>query len=143
MLQEHPSPQGKVFKLRDSGLQPQANGSQQSQNQTAREMMLSLPFRYRRKRTHNLDTSEPEESILDTGRIVAELKRERDRLSQAIAALEGQSPKAVAKTSAVSHRAARSKKKGDRLTPAGRKRLSDMMKKRWAEKRKKGSKGRK
>jgi hypothetical protein len=27
---------------------------------------------------------------LDTGRIVAELKRERDRLSQAIAALEGQ-----------------------------------------------------
>jgi anti-sigma factor RsiW len=79
---------------------------------------------------------------LDTGRIVAELKRERDRLSQAIAALEGQSPKAAAKRSAVSHRAARGKKKRGHLTPAGRKRLSDMMKKRWAEKKKKGSKGR-
>jgi hypothetical protein len=123
-------------------LQPIGNISQQSQNQTAREMMLSLPVRYRRKRTHNL-VSEPEESILDTGRIVAELKRERDRLSQAIAALDGQSPKAAARTSAVPNRATRSKKKGDRLTPAGRKRLSDMMKKRWAEKRKKGSKGRK
>jgi hypothetical protein len=77
---------------------------------------------------------------LDTGRIVAELKRERDRLSQAIAALEGQSSKATSKRSAVPHRATRGKKKGDRLTPAGRRRLSDMMKKRWAEKRKKGSK---
>ena len=66
---------------------------------------------------------------MDTGRIVAELKRERDRLSQAIAALEGQSPKAAARRSAVPHRAARSKKKGGGLTPEGRKRLSDMMKK--------------
>ncbi|MFZ0739136.1 MAG: hypothetical protein WAM96_18720 [Candidatus Acidiferrales bacterium] len=73
---------------------------------------------------------------------MAELKKERDRLSQAIAALEGQSPKATAKGSAVPHRATRSKKKRDHLTPAGRKRLSEMMKKRWAEKRKKGSKGR-
>jgi len=80
------------------------------------------------------------ESILDTGRIVAELKRERDRLNRAIAALDGQSPQYAAKTSAVPNRATRSKKKVDRLTPAGRKRLSDMMKKRWAEKRKKGSK---
>jgi len=79
---------------------------------------------------------------LDTGRIVAELKRERDRLSRAIVALEGESPKATAKMSAVSNRTARSKKKGGRLTPAGRKRLSDLMKKRWAEKRKKASKGR-
>jgi anti-sigma factor RsiW len=79
---------------------------------------------------------------LDTGRIVAELKRERDRLSQAIAALEGQSPKAAAKRSVVPHRATHSKEKRDHLTPAGRKRLSEMMKKRWAEKRKKGSKGR-
>jgi hypothetical protein len=84
--------------------------------------------------------SKPEEGILDTGRIVAELKRERDRLSRAIAALEGQPPKAAAKSSAVPHRAARSKKRGGRLTPEGRKRLSDMMKKRWADKRKKGSK---
>ena len=79
---------------------------------------------------------------MDTGRIVAELKRERERLSQAIAALEGQAPKATAKRSAVHHRATRSKKKRDHLTPAGRKRLSEMMKKRWAERRKKGSKTR-
>jgi hypothetical protein len=84
--------------------------------------------------------SEPEESILDTGRIVAELKRERDRLSQAIAALDGQAPKFAARTSAVPNRATRSKKKRGNLTPAGRKRLSDLMKKRWAERRKKGSK---
>ena len=76
---------------------------------------------------------------MDTGRIVAELKSERDRLSQAIAALERLSPKAAAKKSAVPHRAAGSKKKRGHLTPEGRKRLSDLMKKRWAEKKKKGS----
>jgi hypothetical protein len=75
---------------------------------------------------------------LDTGRIVAELKRERDRLSRAIAALEGQSSKPVAIKSAVPHLAIRAEK-NDHLTPAGRKRLSELMKKRWAEKRKKGS----
>ena len=77
---------------------------------------------------------------MDTGRIVAELKRERDRLNLAIAALDGQEPKSAARTSAAPNQAARSKRKGDRLTPAGRKRLSEMMKKRWAERRKKGSK---
>jgi hypothetical protein len=77
---------------------------------------------------------------LDIGRIVAELKRERDRLSQAIAALEGQSPKATARRSAVPYRAAHSKKRGGRLTPEGRKRISEAMKRRWAEQRKKGSK---
>jgi len=83
--------------------------------------------------------NQPEEGTLDTGRIVAELKRERDRLSQAIAALERLSPKAAAKESAVPHRAAGSKKKRGHLTPEGRKRLSESMKKRWAEKKKKGS----
>jgi hypothetical protein len=73
--------------------------------------------------------------------IVAELKSERDRLSQAIIALEGLSPRATAKRSAVPNSVTRSKKRGGRLTPEGRKRLSEM-KKRWAEKRKKGAKGR-
>ena len=77
---------------------------------------------------------------MDTGRIVVELKRERDRLSKAIAALDGDSPHSAARMSAVPSRATRIKVKGDRLTPAGRKRLSEMMKKRWAERRKKGSK---
>ena len=76
---------------------------------------------------------------MDTQRIVAELKRERDRLSQAIAALEGQSRNSNARASAKPHRAAGGKKKRGRLTPEGRKRLSDLMKKRWAEKKKKGS----
>jgi len=83
--------------------------------------------------------NQTEEGILDTGKIVAELKRERDRLSRAIAALEGQPPKAPAKKSAVPNRAAGSRKKRGRLTPEGRKRLSDLMTKRWAEKKKKGS----
>jgi hypothetical protein len=78
---------------------------------------------------------------LDTGRIVAELKRERDRLSRAIAILDGGSPNAsVRRRTAAPNRAARGKRRGDRLTPAGRKRLSEMMKKRWAERRKKDSK---
>jgi len=83
--------------------------------------------------------NQPGEGILDTGRIVAELKRERDRLSLAITALEGLSPRATATKRAVPHRAAGSKKKRGHLTPEGRKRLSESMKKRWAEKKKKGS----
>jgi hypothetical protein len=106
-------------------------------------MMLSLSFHVLTEADLKSRTdSEPEESTLDTGRIVAELKRERDRLSLAIAALDGQPAKSAARTSAVSNRATRSKEKRDNLTPAGRKRLSQLMKKRWAEKRKKGSKTR-
>jgi hypothetical protein len=78
---------------------------------------------------------------LDIQTIVKELKRERDRLSTAIAALEGTdlalTPR---KSSAASNLAATPRKKRRRLTPEGRKRLSDMMKKRWAE-RKKASRG--
>jgi len=83
--------------------------------------------------------NQTEEGVLDTGRIVAELKTERNRLSQAITALEGLSPRTTARKSAVPHRAAGSKKKRGHLTPEGRKRLSESMKKRWAEKKKKGS----
>jgi len=81
---------------------------------------------------------------VDTTAILAELKKERDRLSRAIAALEGSdtvrtSPgKSVAPTLVV-----RKGKKGSRLSAEGRKKLSEMMKKRWAERRKKGAVGRK
>jgi hypothetical protein len=80
---------------------------------------------------------------VDIRAIVSELKRERDRLNRAIAALEGtdvvrtRSAKTAAPTLVV-----RKSKKG-RLTVEGRKRLSEMMKKRWAERRKKGTVGRK
>jgi hypothetical protein len=81
---------------------------------------------------------------MDTTAILAELKKERDRLSRAIAALEGSdavrtSPgKSAAPTLVI-----RKGKRGSRLTAEGRKKLSDMMKKRWAERRKKGTAGRK
>ena len=80
---------------------------------------------------------------MDIAAIVSELKRERDRLNRAIAALEGTdvvrtgSAKSAAPTLVI-----RKAKKG-RLTAEGRKRLSEMMKKRWAERRKKGTVGRK
>ena len=81
---------------------------------------------------------------MDITTIVAELKRERDRLSRAIAALEGTdvvrtgSGKSAAPTLVI-----KKDKKGSRLSTEGRKRLSEMMKKRWAERRKKGTVGRK
>ena len=81
---------------------------------------------------------------MDIGAIVSELKRERDRLNRAIAALEGtdgartRSEKRAAPTLII-----RKAKKGRHITAEGRKRLSDMMKKRWAERRKKGTAGRK
>jgi hypothetical protein len=81
---------------------------------------------------------------LDIQAIVKELKRERDRLNTAIEALEGTDlhttpPKASPAAKVVAPPA----RKRRRLTPEGRKRLSDMMKKRWAEKRKKASRGNK
>ena len=76
---------------------------------------------------------------MDLDRIVADLKQERDRLTQAIAALEGSgSPQVARKMSGATPRppALKGSKRGG-LTPAGRKRLSLAMKKRWAERRKK------
>ena len=71
---------------------------------------------------------------VDIGTILSELKGERDRLNQAIAALEGIDSANSARPAPVG-RAARKRRKG--LTAEGRKRLSEMMKKRWAERRKK------
>jgi hypothetical protein len=79
---------------------------------------------------------------LDTQRIVSELKAERNRLDKAIAALDGAgtTPPTVAKN-VISMDGAHAPKKRHRLTAAGRKRLSMLMKKRWAERRKKMSSG--
>lgn len=72
---------------------------------------------------------------MDINRILAELKAERDRIDQAITAIGNiGSPRArrgrpPGKSTGRRHK--------HRLTPEGRKRLSDMMKKRWAERRKK------
>ncbi len=76
---------------------------------------------------------------MDLEGIVADLKKERDRIGRAIAALvESYSPFAVKKTEAVATRrpAMKGRKRGG-ITPEGRKRLSLAMKKRWAERKKK------
>jgi hypothetical protein len=73
---------------------------------------------------------------------VSELKAERNRLDKAITALDGASttsaPVAVA-NDATSTNSAKAPRKRHGLTAAGRKRLSMLMKKRWAERRKKAS----
>ena len=82
---------------------------------------------------------QPKERILDIERIVADIKKEKDRISRAIAALQKVgSPGGGEKRSGSPSTVSNKKKRG--LTPAGRRRLSLMMKKRWAERRKKGLK---
>jgi len=61
--------------------------------------------------------------------ILSELRSERDRLDQAISALEGGKRRPGRPPSTGVRRKRR-------LTPEGRRRLSEMMKKRWAERRK-------
>ena len=81
---------------------------------------------------------------MDITAIVTELKKERDRLNRAIAALEGTDVvRTVPGKSAAPTLVVRKGKKGSRLSAEGRKKLSEMMKKRWAERRKKGTAGRK
>jgi hypothetical protein len=79
--------------------------------------------------------------------IVAELKKERDRIDRAIAALGGITTNNATKGSTTATRPAstRSSRRSRRghLTAAGRKRLSELMKRRWAERRRKTSNGRK
>jgi hypothetical protein len=76
---------------------------------------------------------------MDIQKIVTELSGERIRLDRAIAALESLSHPARRRgrpPKAKRAKAASSRKRGG-ITPAGRKRLSEMMKKRWAERKKK------
>ena len=81
---------------------------------------------------------------MDIHAIVKELKREPDRLEKAIAALdETDSAPARLISSPAAEVPAPPTGRGNRLTPEGRKRLSDNLKKRWAEKRKQASRGRK
>jgi hypothetical protein len=75
---------------------------------------------------------------MDTRTILADLHTELNRLNQAIAALESLDGTATATTPAAKAAPAHAKKRG--LTPAGRRRLSEMMKKRWAARRKQAGK---
>ena len=82
---------------------------------------------------------------MDTQKIVSELKKERDRLSRAIALLDGSNEERglTSESSAPVIAAEKKPRKRRHLTPEGRKRLSDLMKKRWSDRRKKGSQTRK
>ena len=79
---------------------------------------------------------------MEIDKIVADLKKERDRLVSAIAALVG-----VGSTTTGKRRGRKPGRKAATTTTTkrrggiskeGRKRLSELMKKRWAERRKKG-----
>jgi len=68
---------------------------------------------------------------MNVDQIISALRAERDRLDRAIAALEGGG--SYNRATAIRGNGRRKR----RLTPEGRRRLSEMMKKRWAERRKK------
>jgi len=79
---------------------------------------------------------------LDIEKIINELKTERDRINHVIALLGGtQSPGRTSRKSAAGSVAV-VKKTTNRLTPEGRKKLSDLMTKRWAERRRLKKSGR-
>ena len=81
--------------------------------------------------------------IVDIVAIVSELKSERDRLNRAIAALEGRDEARTSSEKRGTPTLVKAKKGRGHLTAEGRKRLSEMMKKRWADRRRKGAVGRK
>ena len=85
-----------------------------------------------------MQSAKREDRILDLQRILSELRAERDRIIRTIEALGG-----IASSSPVTKkRAGGARGPGRRrggITPEGRRRLSEAMKKRWAERRKKRS----
>ena len=64
---------------------------------------------------------------MDTQQIISELEAERDRLEQAISALRGSMGRRVGAGFGRGRRGRR------RLSAAAKRRISEMMKKRWAE----------
>ena len=78
-----------------------------------------------------------ERGSMNLGQIVSELKRERDDLNRAIAALEGIGGRRSqnGKISEKASTAQTSRKRRRGLSAEGRRRISEAMKKRWAERR--------
>ena len=78
---------------------------------------------------------------MDIDSIVADLKKERDRVVKAIAALVGMGSTTTGKRRGRKpgvKAAATTRKRRGGISKEGRKKLSELMKKRWAERRKKG-----
>lgn len=79
---------------------------------------------------------------MDTQSILAELRDERDRLDQAIAALEGGNGRRRGrKPGSLSGNGRRGRRGRRRLSAAAKKRISEMMKLRWAERKRAAAKG--
>jgi len=76
---------------------------------------------------------------MDIQSILADLKRERDRLNSAITALEGSGPRRRGRPagSGASSAAAAAKRPRRHMSAAARRRISEMMKQRWAERKRK------
>ena len=75
---------------------------------------------------------------MDIQNILVELKRERESIDRAIAALEGLGSQTRRRGRPVgSHNAAPAKSPRRHMSAAARKRISEMMKLRWAERKKK------
>ena len=70
---------------------------------------------------------------MDTQQIISALRDEKDRLEQAIAALEGGNGRRRGRGISVLGNGRRGKRRRRRLSAAAKKRISEMMKKRWAE----------
>jgi hypothetical protein len=66
---------------------------------------------------------------MDLKRILAELRGEQTRITRAIAALEGISTDGTRRSLSINPK----RRRRGRMTAAGRKRLSELMKKRWAQ----------
>jgi hypothetical protein len=71
---------------------------------------------------------------MDTKQILTQLHAERNRIDRAIAAIEAIHSGGVARSAS----AAPHKRRRSRMSAAGRKRLSELMKKRWASGKMKG-----
>jgi hypothetical protein len=80
---------------------------------------------------------------MDTRRILADLRSERDRIDRAISALESlnSAAKPQGRRPAAQAAPAPQRRRRRRMSAAGRKRISEMMKQRWAERKKKAAKG--
>jgi hypothetical protein len=74
---------------------------------------------------------------MNVQQILADLNRDRKRLDQAIAALEGLGSRTAGRRGRPPGAKLARARKGGGITAAGRRRLSEMMKKRWAERKEK------
>jgi len=74
---------------------------------------------------------------MDIQSILADLKRQRERLDSAIAALEGSGRRRGRPAGTTSAASATKKRPRRHMSAAARKRISEMMKQRWAERKRK------